>query len=61
MKVTVANRRPWLIHSLADCRDCDWSATNWQTAVKEGREHARKTGHEVELETGYAQTLNPKG
>ena len=47
-----------LIHALAYCRDCDWEETDYNTAQKEGRKHAIKTGHVVDIETGYSQTYN---
>lgn len=52
--------RQFLVHALAYCRDCDYEATYYTTAVQNGRNHARKTGHTVDIETGYSQTYNPK-
>lgn len=53
-------KRQWLVHSIADCQDCDWEETDYRTAIQKGRYHAKKTGHTVSIETGYAQIYNPK-
>lgn len=50
--------RPTKVHALANCRDCKWSEEDYETAVRKGREHANKTGHTVDIETGYVWTLN---
>lgn len=54
------SKRQWLVHAIADCLDCDWEETDYRIAVQKGRQHAKKTGHEVNIETGYNQILNPK-
>ncbi len=48
------------IHAVAYCQDCNWEETNYMVTQKETRKHAFKTGHTVIIETGYAQTYNPK-
>ena len=50
----------YLIHAIASCRDCDWEEEGYKVAQKKAREHAKKTGHTVDIETGYIQTYNPK-
>ena len=50
----------YLIHAIAQCQDCDWSEEDYKVAQKRAREHAKKTGHTVDLETGYWQQYNPK-
>lgn len=55
-----SSKGPWLVHAIAQCSDCDWEEMSYRIAVKQGREHARKTGHEVIVETGYAQIYNSK-
>jgi hypothetical protein len=50
--------RPWLVHAVADCRDCDFSEHDYKIAVQKGRQHAKKTGHCVIVETGYCQIYN---
>lgn len=52
--------RRCLVLAIADCRDCDWEETDYQIAQKEARKHAIKTGHTVDLDTGYIQTYNLK-
>lgn len=49
-----------LTHAIATCHDCDWSEEDYNTAQKEARKHAIRTGHTVNVETGYNQTYNPK-
>ena len=48
----------WLIGALAYCRDCDWEEEDYNIAQEEGRKHAIKTGHTVDVETTYTQTYN---
>lgn len=50
-----------LIHAIATCHDCDWVEEDYNLAQKEGRKHALRTGHEVDIQTGYTQTYNLKG
>jgi len=50
----------FLVHAIAKCRDCSWSEEYYEIAVRKGREHAKKTGHTVDIETGYVWTLNDK-
>lgn len=52
--------RKILVLAIADCRDCDWEETDYRIAQKEARKHAMKTGHTVDLDTGYIQTYNQK-
>lgn len=49
-----------LLTALAWCKDCDWEETDWNFAQKKAREHAIKTGHTVNVETGYWHQYNPK-
>jgi len=60
MKVTTRWERPKLVHAIATCHNCEWGEQNHLFAVEEARKHVRKTGHIVDVETGYAQTYNPK-
>jgi hypothetical protein len=46
--------RRWLIHYLAECQDCDWSTDDYIDGPRKASDHARKTGHEVHAEAGYA-------
>ena len=41
--------RPALIHAIAHCRDCNFQNEYYDKAVKEGRKHALKTGHTVDM------------
>ena len=54
-----SEKRQWLVHAVAYCSDCDWEETGYKIAVKKGRDHARRTGHKVSVETGYVQIYNP--
>ena len=49
-----------LIQAIATCHDCDWIEEDFNLAQKEGRKHALRTGHEVDIQTGYTQTYNLK-
>ena len=53
-------KRQWLVHAIATCHDCSWSEQGHTIAVRKGRYHAQKTGHTVNIETGYSQIYNPK-
>jgi hypothetical protein len=46
--------RKWVMHVMANCRNCDWSSHDYQKGQAEAARHARKTGHEIEGELGYA-------
>ena len=50
-----------IVHVIAVCHDCSWEEQDYNKAAKKGREHARKTGHEVSIETCYSQIYNLKG
>lgn len=50
--------RKWIVHAIADCKECDYEDTDFRTAQRTARNHALKTGHEVHIETGYAQYYN---
>ena len=58
MKVRTEKQRPWKVHAVAYCQDCDWSCDNHNEAVKKAYSHAQKTGHYVVVETGYVQHYN---
>jgi len=58
-KVRTEEKRPWLVHAVAYCQECDWKCEDYHIAVRAARDHARQTGHKIVVETGYAQTYNP--
>ena len=60
MKVKTEEKRPWLVHAIAHCSDCLWENEDYHTARRSAYVHARQTGHEVVVETGYVQYYNPK-
>lgn len=60
MKLTTVGKRPWLIHAIANCTDCNWQEDDYHIAVRKGRDHAKRTGHKVSVETGYAQIYNDR-
>ncbi len=39
-----------VIHAFANCQDCEFCADDYHTALRKGREHARQTGHRVDVE-----------
>jgi hypothetical protein len=45
-------------HELADCMECDFYEDELFHALRLGREHNRKTGHEVRAETGTCYVYN---
>lgn len=45
-----------LIHFVADCMVCGKHWEDYLTGQKLAAEHARKTGHKVSAEEGYAVT-----
>ena len=59
MAVKTKYRRPVMIHSIANCHVCGWDCSgvdkDGYSCVKQVKEHVRRTGHGVTLETGYSQ------
>jgi len=53
--------RKWLVHAVAECRDCDFREEDYKKAQKTGRSHYIKTGHMVTIETGYCQIYGDRG
>ena len=49
-----------VVHCVAQCSDCDFEETDYIVAGRKAREHAKKTGHEVIVETGTYRILNDK-
>ena len=43
-----------LIHAIADCKTCGKRWDGYHTAKKRALSHARRTGHTVILDLGYA-------
>ena len=46
--------KKWLVHGIADCTNCDWSEQDYMTVQKKAAKHAKKTGHKVTADLGYA-------
>lgn len=46
--------RQWLTHFIAECKDCSWESTDYLEGPRKAAEHARKTGHRIDAEKGYA-------
>lgn len=42
-----------LVHAVFECA-CGWSCQDYLTAQKKAADHARRTGHQVSGELGYA-------
>lgn len=51
-------KRQGIIHRIAHCQDCDWREEDRNTAMREARKHANKTGHKIDIETGVWGTFN---
>lgn len=47
-----------LIHGIGQCRDCKWDSENYLTIQEAARRHAKRTGHVVSVEFGYAVTYD---
>ena len=45
----------WLVHAVASCENCAFEESDYKKAQRKGREHFKKTGHKVTVETGYCQ------
>lgn len=52
--------RKCLIHFMAECSECDWETEDYINGQRLASEHARKTGHHVEAEEGYAVKYGEK-
>jgi len=46
--------KKWLVHGIADCRECGWSEQDYKTVQEKARAHVQKTGHKVTADLGYA-------
>ena len=57
-KVIAARKRPWKVHAIANCINCDWSDDCQYDAVVNARKHVSKTGHTVSYEVAYANQLS---
>ena len=49
----LTNPRWGYVHGVAKCVDCDWEAGDFLTVSKDANEHYEKTGHQIELTTGF--------
>lgn len=47
-------------HVFAECRDCDKSWDDYNTAADHARQHAAATGHTVNVERAQTWVYNPK-
>jgi hypothetical protein len=50
--------RKWLVHFIAECEECDWHTEGYESGQRQAAEHARKTGHRISGEEGYAIRYN---
>lgn len=41
------------VHAIFECKDCGEYWGDFNSALKKAYQHAKKTGHRVEGETGY--------
>jgi hypothetical protein len=49
--------RKGILHQIAHCRNCEWINENHLSARKEGKKHAKKNKHIVDVETGVWSTF----
>lgn len=49
-----------VVHCIATCYDCGERFESHITGRAEAYNHAKKTGHEVNVEIGTSYTYNPK-
>ena len=47
-------------HVFAECRDCQWSDDNYETAARSSHRHAVATGHTVSVERAQSWIYNAK-
>lgn len=53
--------RKYIVHFIAECKDCNWHTEDFITGQKAASEHARKHGHFVIAETGHYCEYGTKG
>jgi hypothetical protein len=51
-------KRQNVIHVIANCRDCEWSCEDIETAQDKAKRHAKKLKHYVSVEVGLAFTYD---
>ena len=49
-----------LIHGIANCSECGWGCQSYLTVQRNAQNHAKRYGHVVTLDLGYAVTYTPK-
>lgn len=49
----------WKVHAVAWCSDCGKQFDNWKNAQALAAQHAKKYGHQVRGETGFAFAYGP--
>lgn len=52
--------RKWKMHALFSCQQCDKEWGWYKTAQQNAAAHAKRTGHEVHGEIGYAARYNER-
>ena len=62
-KYKVTTRKKLTIHRIADCFDCDWSASDYKDyrMAEKCRKHVAETGHTVGYETGTSTVYSRGG
>lgn len=48
-----------LIHCIAHCSECNWTAEDFRTASARGTVHAKTFGHAVVVEKGFSDHITP--
>jgi len=61
MRVRVSEKRPWLVHAVAYCQECEWRNESYREARERAYSHAKRTGHYIVVETSYVQHYNERG
>ncbi len=45
-------KETWVVHAVAECRDCEWNAQGHKNAQAIAAKHAKHHGHLVVVEVG---------
>lgn len=53
-------RRSGVVHAQAVCEDCGWETDYYKNALANGAQHAKRTGHTVQVEQAIVVQYNPK-
>ncbi len=54
-------RQYGVVHGLANCETCGWNTQSYKNAQANAAKHAKRTGHRVAGEVGYAYWYDGEG